>query len=88
MPNKEEITNRQKDWADMGGIGRFIIQSALNYGKNPGGCFDIPGGAEPKHGDNLTVWELDNGPDRTYSVVEAANDAYYNIVVGPSIGTD
>ncbi len=88
LPNKKEVTKRQKDWADMSGIGRFIIQSALNYGKNPGGCFDIPGDENPKKGDNIKVWELAKGTDRIYSVIEASNEAYYNIVVGPSIGTD
>jgi predicted nucleic acid-binding Zn-ribbon protein len=88
LPNKQKITKRQKDWADMGGIGRFIIQSALNFGKNDGGCFDIPGNNHAKKGDNLQVWSLDEGTDRVYSVIEAKNKAYYNIVVGPARGTD
>ena len=88
LPNKEKITTRPKAWADMGGIGHFVIQSALNYGKNQGGCFDIPGNKDPKKGDNLKVWDLDKGTDRVYSVIKAKNKAYYNIVVGPSIGKD
>ena len=88
LPNKQKITKRQKDWADMGGIGRFIIQSALNFGKNDGGCFDIPGNNHAKKGDNLQVWSLDEGTDRVYSVIEAKNKAYYNIAVGPARGTD
>ncbi len=88
LPNKKKITKRQKDWADMSGIGRFIIQSALNFGKNDGGCWDIPGNNHPKQGDNLKVWSLDEGTDRVYSVVQAKNKAYYNIIVGPARGTD
>ncbi len=88
LPNKKKITKRQKDWADMGGIGRFIIQSANNFGKNDGGCFDIPGNNHAKKGDNLQVWSLDEGTDRVYSVMKAKNKAYYNIVVGPARGTD
>jgi predicted nucleic acid-binding Zn-ribbon protein len=88
LPNKKKITKRQKDWADMGGIGRFIIQSANNFGKNNGGCFDVPGTNHAKKGDNLQVWNLGKGTDRVYSVVQAKNKAYYNIVVGPARGTD
>ena len=88
LPDKKEITSRKKDWADMGGIGRFIIQSANNFGKNDGGCFDIPGNSNPKKGDNLKVWSLDKGTDRIYSLTQAKNKAYYNVVVGASMGDD
>lgn len=88
LPNKEAINTRKKDWADMSGIGRFIIQSALNYGKNNGGCFDVNGNANPKNGDNLQVWNFDKGMDRIFSVMTAKKFAYYNIIVAPSISSD
>ncbi len=89
LPNKAEITSRQKDWADMSGIGRFVVQSAINYGKSTGGCWDISGNNEPKNGDNIQVWDLTNvANDRVYSIAEAQNSAYYNIFIGPADDLD
>ena len=89
LPNKAEITSCQKDWADMGGINRFIIQSANNYGKDNGGFWDIPGNNEPQKGDNIQVWDLGNvASDRIYSVMEAQNKGYYNIFVGTNTDLD
>ncbi|MCF8432806.1 MAG: RICIN domain-containing protein, partial [Melioribacteraceae bacterium] len=89
FPNKPKIESRQEGWADMSGIGRFIVQSVNNYGKNRGGCWDISGNDDPKKGDNIQVWDLSGvAPDRVYSLEEAQNKAYYNIIVGPSLGSD
>jgi uncharacterized protein YukE len=89
LPNKTPITSRQEGWTNMSGIGRFYIQSAMNFGKNGGGCFDIPGNNNPKQGDDLKVWDLGaGGTDRVYSLEESTNKAYYNIIIGPSLGND
>ena len=56
----------------------FYIQSAMNYGKNQGGYWDIPG--HPKtitKGSNIQVWDLDNGHDRQFTIL-ASNAKHYN----------
>lgn len=68
---------------NMSGIRTVIIQSAMNYGKNPGGFFDVPGRAYPKPGDNITMWELsDFDIDRQYNVINSISDfSYYSISI-------
>jgi hypothetical protein len=60
----------------------FNIQSAMNYGKNQGGYWDIPG--KPSHikeGLNIQVWNIDNEHDRNFTLWKASN-GYYEIQIG------
>ncbi|MFO8022985.1 MAG: RICIN domain-containing protein [Perlabentimonas sp.] len=60
----------------------FNIQSAMNYGKNQGGYWDIPG--KPTHvkeGLNIQVWNIDNGHDRNFTLWKTSN-GYYEIQIG------
>ena len=64
---------------------RFIIQSAMNKGKDLGGFWDIPG--HPKlieKGANIQVWEFDGSDDRYYTLVESPEKGYYEIHVTSS----
>lgn len=61
----------------------FYIQSAMNYGKNDGGYWDIPG--HPKtieKGSNIQVWTLDDGHDRMFTLLETSEKDYFEIKVG------
>ncbi|MDY0349500.1 MAG: RICIN domain-containing protein [Tenuifilaceae bacterium] len=62
---------------------RFIIQSAMNYGRNPGGCWDIPGspGAIGK-GLNIQVWNIDGGVDRFFTLTDSPEGGYYEMFIG------
>ena len=63
----------------------FHIQSAINAGKNPGGCWDIPG--HPKtiqNGKNIQSWNIDNGIDRNYRIDRIPGSRYYRIFIGNS----
>lgn len=63
----------------------FWIQSALNAGKNPGGCWDIPGHPNTmKKGQNIQSWKIDEGPDRMYRFEKISGSRYYRILVGNS----
>ncbi len=53
LPNKKKITHRKKEWADMGGIGRFVIQSANNFG---GSTLIVVGKGLSSHG--KIVWHF------------------------------
>lgn len=62
---------------------KYIVQSAINYGKNPGGCWDLPGYSPTiKNGDNIAVWELDGGSDQYYSIVKGDREGYYGLYPG------
>jgi hypothetical protein len=65
----------------------FIIQSAINYGKNAGGCWDIPGGKNPtlSNGKNIEMWQENGGKDQQFSVFEGSLDGYYELA--PSYNT-
>lgn len=58
---------------------KFIIQSAMNYGKNPGGCWDIPGVNKLNKGKNLEIYRYDKGCDQHFSLQNRDNSGYYNI---------
>ena len=75
--------SRKNEGADMTGIKSFYIQSALSYGKNLTGYFDVPGTKYPEKGNNLQIWELsDFSPDRFFEVTQSTSDiSYYNITV-------
>jgi len=56
----------------------FWIQSAMNYGKNAGGCWDVPGGpTQTKKGQKLECWDIDNGPDRKFKIVASQKHPGY-----------
>jgi hypothetical protein len=59
----------------------FWIQSAMNYGANPGGCWDIPGGPTAgQNGQEIKCWDIDQGIDRKFKLVPApSNPGYYEI---------
>lgn len=62
---------------------KFYIQSAMNFGKNNGGYWDVPG--HPKtveKGSNIQVWDLDNGHDREFTILATNVKLYYEIQVG------
>jgi uncharacterized protein (TIGR02145 family) len=66
----------------------FYIQSAMNYGKNQGGYWDIPG--HPKtitKGSNIQVWDLDNGHDRMFKLIKTSDKGYYEIQIGNTSNT-
>lgn len=72
--------------ADMEALGEVWIQSALNYGKDMNGFWDLPGSpTSPEKGQNLGVWALGEGdmlsPDRKFKFVEVpgTNGEYYYI---------
>ncbi len=63
----------------------FYIQSAMSYGKNNGGYWDVPG--HPKtitKGSNIQVWDLDSGHDREFTLWASNTKHYYGIQVGNS----
>lgn len=59
----------------------FYIQSAMNYGKNLGGYWDLP--AKPsvgKNGEQLKCWDLDEGIDRKFKFVPSTRfSGFYEI---------
>lgn len=61
----------------------YWIQSAMNYGRDNGGCWDIPGSDDKMaQGSNIQVWNIDGGKDRLYRVVKKFDSPYYQIYVG------
>ncbi len=64
---------------------KFYIQSAMNYGKNNGGYWDLPGVYKPsraiKKGANIQVWNLDAHHDRQFTL-RSWGSGYYEIQVG------
>ncbi|MGE0079438.1 MAG: RICIN domain-containing protein [Bacteroidales bacterium] len=61
----------------------FLIQSAMNYGQNYGGYWDIPGTPQSiAKGSNIQVWDLDGGQDRQFTILATNVKNYYEIRVG------
>jgi len=61
----------------------FWIQSAMDYGRDNGGCWDLPGGDEKiTQGSNIQVWNIDGGKDRFFRVEKKFDSPYYQIYVG------
>ncbi len=61
---------------------KFHIQSAINYGKNNGGYWDVPGyPKEIQKGSNIQVYDLDEGHDRTFTF-HFPYQGYYEIQIG------
>jgi hypothetical protein len=74
--------------ADIPAGKKFFIQSAINYGKNNGGYWDVPGHpGNIEKGSNIQVWNLDNGHDRMYSMHFKTSDGYYEIKVGNTVNS-
>ena len=65
-------------------VGRqYYIQSAMNYGRNYGGYWDLPGNPQMiDKGSNIAVWDLDGGIDRKFTLVNSQEQGYYEIFVG------
>jgi hypothetical protein len=67
---------------------KFYIQSAMNYGKNNGGYWDVPGyPKEIQKGSNIQVYDFDEGHDRTFSMHFRDSDGYYEIKIGNTINS-
>ncbi|MDX9771179.1 MAG: RICIN domain-containing protein [Tenuifilaceae bacterium] len=65
---------------------RFHIQSAMNFGKNNGGYWDVPGVFQPNmsisRGSNIQVYDLDVHHDRYFTFYPSSVPGYYEIQVG------
>ncbi|MDX9846098.1 MAG: RICIN domain-containing protein [Tenuifilaceae bacterium] len=65
---------------------RFHIQSAMNFGKNQGGYWDVPGIFQPNmsisRGANIQVYDLDVHHDRYFTFYPSTVPGYYEIQVG------
>ncbi len=62
---------------------RFHIQSAMNYVKNNGGYWDIPGRPSTiERRSNVQVWSLDDRHDREFTFIKSPVIGYYEIQVG------
>lgn len=59
----------------------YWIQSAMNYGQNPGGCWDVPGSPTAgANGQNIVCWDIDQGTDRKFKFVPSSKfPGYYEI---------
>lgn len=57
----------------------FIVQSAMNYGKNLQGCWDIPGIAHIAKGKNLEVYQYDKACDQHFFVSKIDAEGYCSI---------
>ncbi|MDD2345504.1 MAG: RICIN domain-containing protein [Bacteroidales bacterium] len=62
---------------------KFFIQSGMNYGRDNGGYWDIPGSpATITNSLNIQVWNLDGGHDRMYTLIDSKEKGFYEIVIG------
>lgn len=62
---------------------KYLIQSAMNRGKDAGGYWDLPGDNNNiKKGQNLQIWEYNNGIDRQFAFKKTSQEGYYEIAVG------
>ena len=63
----------------------YYVQSALNYGKNPYGCWDIKGSdVKFKNGQSIVVWQLsDKQDDRKFQMayIQSSGDKYLYIIL-------
>lgn len=65
---------------------RFFVQSAMNYGQNNGGYWDIPGmPSQIAKGSNIQVWDLDGGHDRMFTLYKSSISGFYEIQVGNTL---
>ena len=69
--------------AEMPTSRMFLIQSAMNYGENSGGYWDIPNSpSQIARGSNIQVWDLDGGMDRKFTLHPSSSAGFYEIQVG------
>ncbi|MBN2766495.1 MAG: RICIN domain-containing protein [Paludibacteraceae bacterium] len=62
---------------------KYLIQSAMNRGKDAGAYWDLPGDNNNiKKGQNIQIWDYNNGIDRQFAFKKAGQDGFYEIVVG------
>lgn len=62
---------------------KFLIQSAMNYGKNDGGYWDVPGNKTTiDKGANIQIWSLDEGIDRQFTLIPSSETGFFEITVG------
>jgi len=67
---------------------QFLIQSAMDYGRDYGGYWDIPGTPQMiNKGSNIQVWDLDGGSDRKFTLVNSSEQGYYEIYVADTKGS-
>lgn len=78
---EEALTNHSTTSVDPFLGKTFIIQSSINFGKNPQGCWDIPGGKNPPlgNGKNVEVWQENGGLDQHFTVIKGTIDGYYKL---------
>jgi len=70
---------------------KFHIQSAMNYKRDNGGYWDLPGKPTTiEKGANIQVWALDEGHDRIFTLIETKEKGFYEIAIGntPKIRVD
>jgi len=61
---------------------KFVIQSAMNYGRDNGACWDIPGSPTLiSKGLNIQVWTMDEGVDRYFTLIDSPEGGYYEISI-------
>lgn len=66
----------------------FWIQSAMNYQKDNGGYWDIPGKPEKiEKGANIQVWNIDEGKDRKFFLKTTDEFGVYQIIPGDKNGS-
>ncbi len=68
---------------DMSGIGTFYVQSAISYGKDSKGFWDVPGTANAVNGSNIQAYSLsDLLPDRQFNLIKSSSNlSYYQIAI-------
>lgn len=77
------LTTKAQNWQEMPVGKKFYIQSAMNYGKNKGGYWDVPGSPETvTKGSNIQIWNLDGGHDRQFTLLATRYSYSYQIKVG------
>ena len=81
VPNKKnKIKDASIRGTKMKSHKRYYIQSAMNYGRDKLGCWDVPGRNQRNlKGKNLQIWKLDNGADRFFNFRLDKKTGYYTI---------
>lgn len=66
----------------------FWIQSAMNYGANNGGFWDVPGSpSKGEKGLEIKCWDIDDGIDRKFKMVPSQEHKGYFMIVSALPGT-
>ncbi len=62
---------------------KFIIQSAVHYGRSGKGCWEKPGGGSMAgKGENIRIWNIDNAPTKRFTLVQSNESGWYEIYIG------